>query len=286
MHSLEESLATWSTILGTVLSLFGLIQSRAWLAVLGVLFAGASILAVAYARRERLQVESASFNVEGRSIDCLNIANLRRRVNRSLMIQEAHHMAEIKGEDLTITWKYSGYCRAEQETVMEFSIDTDSNAPFDGLECYAYDLGRDPGQEHKIRPILIGPDGISKKIAVPFLEPLTAQQPFSVLLKCVLPGCMTVGLEYYTSTLSFGQDPVRRCTVRLMFFGQRPAWVRVYECAAPGSANLVKDLKPVRGTRNFTEYEDLGEQTPSQSARIYVFWRSAPLVVKTSSDCQ
>ena len=71
-------------------------------------------------------------------------------------------------------------CRAEQETAMEFSIDAECNIPFDLLDCGAYDLACDPDKAHAIRPILIGPDGISKKIAVPFLEPLTPQQPFCV----------------------------------------------------------------------------------------------------------
>src|SRR2546428_179559 len=125
MHSYQESVAGWSTIVGTLGIVFGLIQSRGWLAGIGVLFAAASILG--------------------------------------------------------------------------------------------------------------GSDGISKKIAVPFLKPLMAQEPFSVLLKCELPGCMKAGLEYYTSTLSFGQDQVQRCTVRLLFVGVHPAWMRVYESDASGN---------------------------------------------------
>ena len=158
---------------------------------------------------------------------------------------------------------------------LEFSIDTDSNIPFDKLESCAYDLERDPGRKHQIRPMLIGPDGISKKIAVPFLEPLTAQQPYSALLKCALPGCMKAGLEYYTSTLSFGQDQVRRCTVRLLIFGTRPGWVRVYECAASGKTRLLKDLPPVTESLEFSEYVDVAEHLEAQSARVYVFWRAA-----------
>ena len=42
-----------------------------------------------------------------------------------------------------------------------------------------------------IRPLLVGPEGISKKISVPFLEPLKANQAFGVLLKCTLPRCLT-----------------------------------------------------------------------------------------------
>jgi len=274
MHSFEESLATWSTIMGTVLSLFGLIQSRAWLAVLGVLFAGASLVAVAYARRERLHVESAMVKIEGRNIDSLNIANLTRRRNRTLVIQEAHQVARIEGENLEMTWRYAGYCRAAKETAIEFSIDTDNNIPFSDLDCFAYDLRHDPGGKHRIRPLLVGADGISKKIAVPFLAPAAAQQPFNVLLKCRLPGCMKAGLEYYTSTLSFGQDEVRRSTVRLLFLGQPPAWVRAYECADSWSPQLLKDLRPLREDRQCSEYLDIGEHQQAQSARIYVFWRA------------
>jgi len=77
------------------------------------------------------------------------------------------------------------------------------------MNCFAYDLRRDPGKVYKIRPILLGTDGISKKIAVPFFEPMTAMEPFSIVLHCDLLGCMKEGLEYYTSTLSFGQYQVR-----------------------------------------------------------------------------
>ena len=107
MHSLQESFASWATILGTGLRLVGLIQSRAWLTGTSLLFVFVSIIVGLYAWRGQLIVNSAAVKVEGRSIDSLNIAKLRRRVNQSLVIQEAA-TAEIDGEDLKITWKYSG----------------------------------------------------------------------------------------------------------------------------------------------------------------------------------
>ncbi|MDP2895513.1 MAG: hypothetical protein Q8Q12_03010 [bacterium] len=275
MHSFQEPLASWATILGTVFSVIGLIQSRGWLAGISALFIGASIFAGLYARRKRLALDSAAVKVEGHSIDSLNIANLRRRVNRSLVIQEVNHVARIEGEDLKMTWQYAGYARADHQAAIEFSIDSDNNIPFEALDCFAYDLQRDPGRKHKIRPVLLGTDGISKKIAIPFLEPLTAQQPFAVLLKCGLPGCMKAGFEYYTSTLSFDQDRVPRLTVRLVFAGARPSWVRVYECSPSGSARLLKELRPWRESQECTEYQDTAEEVPGQSARIYVFWRAA-----------
>ena len=115
MHYSQESLASWATILGTVVSVLALIQSRAWLVLTSLLFVCVSIIAGWYARRDRLTLDAAAIKIENHSIDSLNIANLRRRVNRSLVIQEAHHTALIEGEDLTITWKYTGYCRANRE---------------------------------------------------------------------------------------------------------------------------------------------------------------------------
>jgi hypothetical protein len=104
-----ESIAALATIVGAVISVLALLQSRAWLVVTSLLFICLSILAVLYARRERLALNAASNVIEGRSIDSLNIANLRRRLNRTFVIQEAHHTARIEGEDLEITWRYSGY---------------------------------------------------------------------------------------------------------------------------------------------------------------------------------
>lgn len=273
MESLQDSLAAWATILGGALSLLGLVQSRAWLTGISLVFVFVSISAGVYARRERLRVSAASLKIEGRSIDALNMANVRRRVNRSLVIQEAHQEARISGEDLRLIWRYAGYCAAKQESAIEFSIDSETNIPFETLNCFAYDLGRDPGRKHKIRPMLLGADGLSKKIAVPFLAPLGAEEAFCVLLLADLPGCMKAGVDYYTSTLSLAQEAVRQSTVRLVFVGKPPAWVRVYECGAWGRPKLLRDLRPVRQEKDLCEYLDSAKDVAGRSARIYLFSR-------------
>src|ERR1035441_2359582 len=273
MDSFKESLAFWSSILGTVLGVLGLIKSSRWLAVLGLLLVAGSVAALLYARRQRQRLRLARVTIEGRSIDSLNAASLGRRLNRSLIIQEADQVATISGEDMVVTWRYSGYCRAPHEAAVEFSIDTDSHVPFERLECFAYDLRHDPKRIHQIRPVLLGADGLSKKVVVPFLERLSAREPFNVLLTCTLPGCMKSGVEYYTSTTSVAQESVASCTVRLVFLGERPEWLRVYECGASGATKLLKDLRPSRETPRPIEYTDQANDVPAQSARIYVFSR-------------
>jgi hypothetical protein len=270
-----ETLASVATILGTAISVLALLQSRAWLVVTSLFFVALAMAGGLYARRERQARDSASTVIEGYSIDSLNMANLRRRLDRRFVIQSADHMAQLEGEDLKITWKYSGYCRTGRASAFDFSIDSAAKTPFKDLDCVAYDLGHDPNMAHAIRPLLVGPEGISKKITVPLLEPIQANQAFAVLLKCTLPRCITAGTGYYTSTLSFDQPQIQKCTVRLQFIGAPPSWMRVYECSKPGQPVLLKSLTPSRQDRDFYEYIDVVQDAPGQSMRVYMFWRDS-----------
>lgn len=273
MDTFKNSAASWAAIVGTLLGLIGLIQSVTWLTVVGALAVAGSIGALVYAQRQDQRLKLANLKVAGRSIDSLNMANLKRRLNRSLVIQEAENVATISGGDLTVTWKCSGYCKADREAVIEFSIDSDNHIPFEEVEFFAYDLRHDPNKEYPIHPILVGADGISKKIAVPFLEPLAAQEPFSVLLTYTLPGCMRTGVEYYATTLSFSQERVQRYAMHLIFLRSRPTWLRVYECNDAGTVSLVRDLPPFRRNDENTEYLEITKDMAARSARIYVFRR-------------
>jgi hypothetical protein len=270
MDSYKESLAYWTTTLGAVVAFFGLVQSFTWLAGVGALLVTVSIMSIAYGRRQHQLLKRVAHRIEGRSIDSLNMASLQRGLNRSLIIQEVQNVATIRGADLIVSWECSGYCRATRESAIEFSVDTDNNVPFDELTCFAYDLNNDPERRHRIRPILVGPDGMSKKISVPFLAPLRAQQPFNIHVTYTLPGCMKPGLDYYTASLSFQQEQIPRYKVHLVFDQGRPEWVRVYECDTSGRSRLLRDLPPVV-VGDHTEYEDIAQDLPAQSVRVYLF---------------
>jgi hypothetical protein len=270
-----ENLAALATILGTLFSVIALIESRSWLILTSFSLVAVALISGLYARRERLAIDAAGITIEGRSIDSLNVANLRRDVNRTLFVQEAHHTARIDGEDISFVWTYAGFCRAKQESAMQFSIATEQQLPFETLDCEAYDLAHDPGRHHRIQPLLVGADGVSKKISVPFLEPVKKQQRFGVMLKCMLPRATKSGFGYYSSTLSFAQETVTTCTVRLLFIGTAPAWVRVYDCSSPGRPALLKTLAPVNAADSEYEYVDVVKNGPGRSARVYAYWRDA-----------
>lgn len=89
MDSFKDSLSFWFSIVGTVVGLFGVIESLQWLAVLGSLLVAISVGALLYAQKQRQRLNLASVKIEGRSIDSLNAASLGRRFNRSLVVQES-----------------------------------------------------------------------------------------------------------------------------------------------------------------------------------------------------
>ena len=275
MASIKESVASWASILATLFTIIAFIQSEPWLATTSVTFLGVSLYTALVARRKRLALNSATITIEGRSIDSLNLANLRRRVNRSLVIQEVNRVATIRGPDLNIESDYAGFCRAKREAAFEFSIDADNHVPFHHLQCVGYDLLRDPGRKNPIRPLLRGADGNSKKIAVPFLAPLRERQPFRMLLHCTMPDCMKAGIDYYAAALSFDQDTDPRSVVRLVFVGDMPQWIRVYEANGQRAPRLLKDLPVCFETPQYREYVDEAGNVAGQSVRIYVFNRPA-----------
>jgi hypothetical protein len=268
-----DTLAALATVLGTGISILALIQSRSWLMLISFLLVCASVAIGWYARQKRLVLNAASTVIEGHSIDSLNIANLRRRVNRTFIIQSSHHTVTIEGESMEITWRYTGFCKVKEASEIEFSIDSDCGTPFAQLDCIAFDLGRDPEMTTPIRPMLLGTEGISKKISVAFLDPIKANEPFAIVLKCSLPRCVKAGFGYYTSTCSVEQKRVQQCTIHLIFIGSIPKWMRVYESTDKRSSRLVKTLAPTCSESDRVEYVDAIEDRRGQSARVYVFWR-------------
>jgi hypothetical protein len=271
MQIILQALATLASLLGPTATILDLVRSKGARSIAAALAFVTLIGIVAWAFHTRRRIASSSVEIEGISIDSVNAANIRRRVNRSLMVHTADHTAIIDGPDLNIAWRYSGYCRTKSETAMEFSVDSARSIAFGDLDCRAYDLRRDPHRLSPIRPSLIGPDSISKKLAVPFLAPLTCGEPFDVMLECHLPMTYSPGTCYYTSTLSFDRARVGHCTVTLRFLRARPPWVRVYELGKSSRPKLVKSLHPLRNGSDGREYRDVAENVAAKSTRIYIF---------------
>lgn len=268
MAKLREDYALWGSIFGSTVALLGIALPQTWLAFLGVSLATAS--AVAGLHLTKLHAPTP-ISIEGFSLDALHIANLRRRRNRSLLLERAFQIAIVNGSDLTLAWQYNGKCKTAGETNIEFSIDSENNIAFDQLDCYAVDLLNDPGRERPIRPTLVGSDGVSKKIRVPFHHPLSQGDSFSILLRCTLPGCVTTGTQYYVSSLSFDQPSIESAVVQLIFPSEKPAQVKVLDYNPQKGLQYIRTLRPFRDDGTTCEYVDMEHSVPGQWIRVYLY---------------
>lgn len=267
----RENLAFATSLVGSAIALLGLLEEATAITLIGTVISAASAAGVLYSRRKGHVPDFDGASIEGLNLDLLHISNHRRRLNQSLVVERAFQVAIIDGPDLNIAWQYDGFCRSEVEPKIEFSIDSESNIPFDELDCFAFDLQNDPGRLRKIKPVLVGNDGFSKKVSVQFLEPLKRDQRFSMLLQCNLPGCIAPGVQYYASTLSFDQPSINSTTVHLIFAGARPNWVRLYDFDKRARPRLRNELRPFRDDGTTCEFVDMARDVPGQSVFVYVF---------------
>jgi hypothetical protein len=271
MFKARGNIALLANLLGNGVAILGLAQSEPWLAAIGIAGSAASAATVLASKTGADGNRTPQPEIGNLHLDSLHLANLRRRLNKSLAVERAFQVAIIDGPDLHLAWQYDGCCRSQGEGTIEFSVDSENNVPFEQLECFAFDLQNDPARLHAVRPTLVGSDGVSKKVSVSFLKPLQPGDRFSVLLNCTLPGCVSTGHQYYTSSQSFAQESVESSSVHLIFVRARPDWVRVYEFDRKGRAVLVSELRPFRDDGATCEYVDMAQNAPGQSVRVYLY---------------
>jgi len=123
-----EAIVALATIVGTATSVLAVIQSRAWLVFTSLCFVILSIIAGLYARKKRLALNAALNEIEGHSIDSLNIANLKRRVNRTLVIKRPITRRESKAR----IWRSPGSTRDTAKRTAKLrltSVSTQMTAP-------------------------------------------------------------------------------------------------------------------------------------------------------------
>ncbi len=270
MADTQRNALLWTAI-GSGLAFCGLAADVTWVTFGGIVCTTVPAIRSLHLRGKHPASPPWPTHIEGLNIDSLYIANLRRRLNQTLTLRRAFQVAIVNGADLNIAWQYDGVCRSEPETSIEFSIDSESSATFEQLDCVVFDLRNDPQRQHPIQPSLLGGDGLSKKIQARFLQPLSAEEPFNMLLQCRLPNCISTGVQYYTSSLSFDQRSIDSSSVHLIFVGARPEWVRVYQCRSRKEPKFLGDLRAFRDDGVTCEYFDIARDVPGQSVLVYLY---------------
>ena len=264
----------WSSIIGLLISIYGLIANRQAYIFMGLFFFIISVLLAFALLKIKERIKKTNLTIEGKRIDALNAANTARNPNRTLKVQDATHFLKVVNNDLILSFEYSGYCKNEENGFV-FSLDSDVYCPFEKLVCYGFDLLNDPCKTHKIRPILLEPDGLTKKIKLPFINPIFQGDRFHVRLYCELPRCIEFGKDYVVASLSFkDRAGIKNFSVKLEFNKNHPKWVRLYD-ATSGKPRLIKDLKPKCLKADSVYYEDNYKNIEGEKHLVYFFERPA-----------
>lgn len=270
----KENISLFIGVAGFLLSFYGLIENKLYILLFGV---SSYIVAICFAfklTKEKQRYSKANIEIEGHRIESLNLANITRKQNKTFFIQQAKHIATIRGLDLVLEFDYSGYCsKGSQESGIDFSVDSDVNIEFRDIQLYGFDLINDPNRLHKIKPFLTGSEGMTKKIKLPFMSPIKKGEAFHVSLISHLHNCMKYGKDYITATLSFGDSlRVADFSVELVFVNDHPNWVRVYDTTT-GNTQLLKNLSPSSSNEERVIYNDHYKDMNSKTALVYFFER-------------
>src|SRR3954471_8491422 len=94
-ESFVEIVSVWTSVVGTALGIVGLVNSQAWLAILGIGLLVVTFALLVWARALEAKIRQATINIAQRNIDSINMANLTRRINRTLGILKVIHVAKI-----------------------------------------------------------------------------------------------------------------------------------------------------------------------------------------------
>lgn len=273
-NRLLKQIPFWISIIGLLLSIYGVINKHITLTSFGLFFFVISVaLALKLFELNKI-IKKSNISIADMKIDALNLANLSKVRNKTLKVQEASHWFKIIGTNLSMTFKYSGYCKSTSgESGFVFNVDSDVNISFAKLTCFGYDLENDPKRSHMIKPFLIGSDGLSKRVKLPFAKMIRKGEQFRIIFYCELPGCIKPGKDYVISSLFFEDDStIQRFSNHLEFVSDFPKWVRLYD-ATQDNPTLLKDLKPQYHQGMTVYYKDSYNNIGPDKAFIYLFER-------------
>jgi len=269
----DPRLSVILSVLSVILALYSFIDGKKWIAlILGVTSVAAIFIALKlYSEKKRNK--KSNIVIENTRIESLNLANLARLKNSTLKVDTAIHRNYINGNDLAIEFEYSGICTCDDgESGITFSVDCDSNLGFEQMNWYGYDLIVDTNKTHKIHPKLLGAEGLTKKVMLPFAKKIIKYGKFHTSFRVTLPGCMKTGKDYVTATFSFNKLPIDTVIIELWFMDLYPKYVHLYD-VTNGVSTLEKELIPTNQISNKICYVDNINNLNPETALVYYFER-------------
>lgn len=190
------------------------------------------------------KVHKKFITIENKKIDILPLIDPIKKEDHTLIPKHIIHKHIVANEEVTFLYYYEGICISKNgEDNIVFNIGAEEYIPFNELKCFAYDLKNDIHKEMKISPILIGDDGLSKKIKINFLHKLEYSDNFKILFVYSFPHCLKFGKDYISVYMSYYKKTIDVFINEIIFKDIKPLYVKVYDIHNK-KAHYTETLKP------------------------------------------
>lgn len=160
-------------------------------------------------------------------IDCVSFLQQIAKINRDIELHKILIDYRINCNDCWADKRLEGKCYAKQYSTYEFSIASTVIKKYDDVYCVGYDLNYSPDKE--IRPILISPDGFSKRLSMQLNRSLHKGENFSIRLRYITYGVMTGEKRYLVSSFNYKKVALDEYSITFTFDENIPKEIRVYK---------------------------------------------------------
>lgn len=219
-------------------------------------------------------IKSNKLDLNGLSLDILNISRMNQKTNDNLILQSVNKELEIRKKSLKITSTYKGKAKNKCDGIFlnmgahDFTHNQDN--------YFGYDLKNDPTKRKKILFELKSPKGIVNTFFMPFMKEINKNDFFSVESNFFSEAGMQPGIDFCFSKLPFKKSIFHKklyeFKIILKFVDYFPKWVKCYEVRE----NIIEFkyfLNPVETIENYEIYIDQSENVSADCIRVYMFER-------------
>lgn len=159
-------------------------------------------------------------------IDCTNFLTQITKRNRSIIPHKILINYYIDDNNCLSDKILEGKCNSESYSTYEFSIASTIIKKYDDTYCVGYDLNCNPAIE--IRPILISPDGFSKRLSLQLNKSLHKNETIKIRIKYKTYGIMSGDIRYLVSSFNYRKIELDEYNISFHFNKRTPDNIRVY----------------------------------------------------------
>lgn len=225
-------------------------------------------------------IQNKNIVVDGIDLITINhefsISNDLLKKTRYLQIEKVHYIYEFNNNSFTSIRSYKGKCISlfKKITGFPFVVAGDSNARFEDINCYGYDLLADPYKNTKRFPSLIENEGLYKFAMFTFSSPLKYGNEFQIETHYTWPNCVSSIKDYILVSPIFSKKSFNEFDVELRFYHHTPLRVKKYYIdkykRVISQGEVIKDLS--QRDSSYTLYKDSGvKMRKSIGYYIYIY---------------